>query len=80
MSTISSLRSLTLDLPPSCVEFWPAHPEYFVVGTYFLENEDETDHAEVSGKQETGEQNGNRQKAQHRTGSLILFRLDEDEM
>ncbi|KAJ9665194.1 hypothetical protein H2201_004668 [Coniosporium apollinis] len=80
MTSVSSLRSLTLDLPPSCVGFWPARPEYFVIGTYFLENEDEADLTEASGTQETREQNGNRQKGQHRKGSLMLFRLDGDEV
>ena len=30
---ISSLASLTLDLPPSCIAFCPSKPQFFVVGT-----------------------------------------------
>ena len=37
---INSLKSIGLELPPSCIEFCPAHPDYFVVGTYNLQKED----------------------------------------
>jgi diphthamide biosynthesis protein 7 len=33
---ISSVTSLTLDLPPSCIALCPTHPRFFAVGTYFL--------------------------------------------
>lgn len=31
------LTSTTLDSPPSCLEFVPSDPDYFIVGTYVLE-------------------------------------------
>lgn len=34
---IVSQRSLTLELPPSCLEFSPLHPSYFLIGTYNLQ-------------------------------------------
>lgn len=34
---ITSKRSLTLDLPPSCLEFSPTSPSHFLVGTYNLQ-------------------------------------------
>ena len=34
---VSSLQSMQLDLPPSCIEFCPAAPSYFLIGTYNLE-------------------------------------------
>jgi hypothetical protein len=47
---IKSLASTVLDLPPSCLEFSPLHPDYFVVGTYNLESgEPESDEANVAG-------------------------------
>jgi hypothetical protein len=34
---IKSLASATLDIPPSCVEFCWDRPEFFVVGSYHLD-------------------------------------------
>jgi hypothetical protein len=34
---IKSLASATLDLPPSCIEFCWDRPEFFVVGSYHLD-------------------------------------------
>jgi len=34
---IIALDHIALDLPPSCIEFWPLNPDYFVVGTYELD-------------------------------------------
>lgn len=36
MTSIKSVSSITLDLPPSCISFCPTRPQFFVVGTYFL--------------------------------------------
>lgn len=36
MTSIRSLSSLVLGLPPSCIAFCPTYPQYLVVGTYFL--------------------------------------------
>lgn len=78
-TTIASSRTLTLDLPPSCIEFCPAHPAYFVIGTYNLQQEsgqeppvDEADdHLRVDGVAV---------KKQNRDGSLVVFRLDNSKM
>jgi len=62
-STIQSPQSLTtvfLDQPPSCLEFCPEDPDYFVVGTYLL-SESKNDDGET---------------VQKKTGSLQLWRLD----
>ncbi len=66
---ISSTQTVVLGLPPSCVEFCPAHPEYFVVGTYNLERDSESDDA----TQREGQ-------PQSRNGSIIVFRLHDDRM
>lgn len=70
------LRSLNLDLPPSCIEFWPLNPRYAVVGTYNLEKSIE-EH-ETSTIPEGLEEYGKRQ--QQRNGSLILAEVDGDEV
>lgn len=63
MMEISSEKSTVLDIPPSAVAFCPNHPEYYVVGTYFLHRNDE-------GQQSSDE-------SQKRTGTLILYRLED---
>lgn len=91
MAQVHSLSSLTLDLPPSCIAFCPSKPQYFVVGTYLLHPKEQTgagaNNAETpaaqpdatlssSNQQEDGSES--QEGKQLRTGSLILFRLDED--
>ncbi|KAI1105442.1 hypothetical protein F4804DRAFT_304402 [Jackrogersella minutella] len=70
--SIAPLRSLTLDLPPSCIEFCPGHPDYFVVGTYNLEKENDEAITAIEYDQE---QQQTQKSVQTRNGSLILFRL-----
>ncbi|KAK0648802.1 hypothetical protein B0T16DRAFT_408852 [Cercophora newfieldiana] len=76
LEPISSTRSLQLDLPPSCVEFCPASQNYFLVGTYNLQKDEELAAANV-------EQSGNETqgagpaKPQTRNGSILAFRLAE---
>ncbi|KAF2173581.1 hypothetical protein M409DRAFT_15859 [Zasmidium cellare ATCC 36951] len=41
MALITSLKSLTLDLPPSCIAFCPRRPQLFVVGTYHLHRKEQ---------------------------------------
>src|SRR5262245_34010110 len=65
MSSIDHLQSLTLDLPPSCIEFWPYDEQYAVVGTYNLESQQQT--------QATANLT-----SQRRSGSLILLQAFED--
>jgi diphthamide biosynthesis protein 7 len=66
MSSIEPLKSLTLELPPCCIEFWPLDPQFAVVGTYNLEKAaaDEVD----------------QQTTQQRNGSLILVQVREDDV
>ncbi|KAL0257818.1 Prohibitin-2, subunit of the prohibitin complex (Phb1p-Phb2p) [Diplodia seriata] len=71
MASIKSIRSLTLDIPPSCIEFVPGHPELFVVGTYYLEKNND-------GENTTAEQIDG--QPQQRTGSLLLFKLEGNEL
>lgn len=69
-SKVSVLISEILELPPSCLEFVPEKleegVEYFVIGTYHLQNEKETENANNSASEPV---------KQTRGGSLILFRL-----
>jgi hypothetical protein len=71
MTSIKSLCSLTLDLPPSCIEFWPSDSEYAIVGTYNLEKQTEQEQPDAA-------QDGEQKKSQSRNGSLILVHVDGD--
>ncbi|PNY25437.1 Protein MSN5 [Tolypocladium capitatum] len=72
-------RSLTLDLPPSCMQFCPLHPAYFVVGTYNLQKDDNAGDQVRHGDSE--DDNGaTAKKPQSRDGSLVVFRVDGDEL
>lgn len=77
LTPIASLQSLVLDLPPSCAEFCPAHPEYLVVGTYNLQKDD----AEPAPAQEE-DQNDDpaAPKPQNRNGSLIVLKVKGDDV
>jgi len=77
MPSIEHLQSLTLDLPPCCVEFWPLDVQYAVVGTYNLEKTEGTqDGVEETENVEAGEG----KKTQQRNGSLILVKVDGNEV
>ena len=71
MASINSLVTLTLDLPPSCIEFWSRDSQYAVVGTYNLEKED------GSGLSDPAQHEGQK-KNQQRNGSLVLVRVQGD--
>jgi diphthamide biosynthesis protein 7 len=77
MPSIEHLQSLTLDLPPCCVEFWPLDVQYAVVGTYNLEKTEETQDG-VEGTENVGMGEG--KKTQQRNGSLILVKVDGNEV
>ncbi|KAH7325107.1 hypothetical protein B0I35DRAFT_476298 [Stachybotrys elegans] len=76
-NSISSRVALTLDLPPSCIQFCPAYPDHFVVGTYNLEKEEATQDpgADQSDDQETSNTS---KKPQSRNGSLLVFMIHDD--
>lgn len=71
---ILSKAWLNLDLPPSCVQFCRAHPRYFVVGTYNLEQDD----PKPAGEEQ--EDSSVVKKPQSRNGSLVLFRVEGDDL
>lgn len=79
---VQSLRSLELDLPPSCVEFCPASPSYFLVGTYSLEPEggsSDTASGNPDAEEEDGQVTQPRQP-QSRNGSIVAFTLVDGAM
>jgi diphthamide biosynthesis protein 7 len=80
MTSINSIQSLILDLPPSCIEFCPVARDYFVVGTYFLEKKEQD--ASIADAAEVEEEKSEDvdKKPQTRTGSLILFKVEGDEV
>lgn len=62
---VASQRALTLDLPPSCLEFSPLLPSCFLVGTYNLQASE-------------GEQLGTDEPShgpQTRDGSIVIYEL-----
>lgn len=71
MSSIKSLTSFRLDLPPSCIEFFPLNPQYAVIGTYNLEKAEEEESAGSA-------PHDGHVKNQQRNGSLILVRVVGD--
>jgi diphthine methyl ester acylhydrolase len=78
MTSINSIDSLILDLPPSCIEFWPLNPQYAVVGTYHLEKPDGPE--EASTEEEADASVAAEFKPQERNGSIALLRIDNDKM
>ncbi|KAL2033537.1 hypothetical protein VTO58DRAFT_104251 [Aureobasidium pullulans] len=79
MTSIYSIQSLVLDLPPSCIEFCPVARDYFVVGTYFLEKKEQEATAEDTAENNNDEESEEvEKKPQTRTGSLILFKVEDD--
>ncbi|KXT01333.1 hypothetical protein AC578_2710 [Pseudocercospora eumusae] len=91
MAQVDAVRSLALDLPPSCIAFCPTLSNFFVVGTYYLHgkeqqgdlllreaNNNNSNNAEpLSGDPESTPPSPD-ECVQKRTGSLILFRLEQD--
>ncbi|KAJ4255032.1 hypothetical protein NW762_009836 [Fusarium torreyae] len=75
---VSSKVSLTLDLPPSCIQFCPAHPELFVVGTYNLQKDE--DNAQEGKEEGDDDSSGATKTPQSRNGSLLVFRVDGSEL
>ncbi|KAK7992294.1 hypothetical protein PG988_001088 [Apiospora saccharicola] len=78
---ISSRKSLTLDLPPSCIEFCPASPQHFVVGTYNLQKEEAPAEDGNAGSDDDADADATQvatRQGQNRNGSLIVFQLDYD--
>ncbi|KAK6428531.1 hypothetical protein LTR95_015325 [Oleoguttula sp. CCFEE 5521] len=70
---VPSLLSTTLDVPPSCIAFCPSHPEYFIVGTYFLYPSSTV--ASSIDAQETPDNDGtSHRERQQRSGSAVLYR------
>lgn len=72
----ASITSIILDSQPSCLEFSLCNTEYFVVGTYVLEADEKPE----NGITEIPKEDEVTRKLQKRSGSLILFRLQEQNL
>ena len=72
MTSIKSIVSFKLDLPPSCIEFFPLNPQYAVIGTYNLQKQGEQEQEPSDGAHVV------QGKSQQRNGSLILVRVVGD--
>ena len=77
-NTVSSLVTEYLDQPPSSLEFCPDDPYYFVVGTYLLQETQESAEEKKSETEQEDEDKeiGPRSVMQIKTGSLQLWHLD----
>ena len=73
MTSVSSIQTRILDVPPSCIEVCPWDQTIFAVGTYLLHKEEHTDEL---GQPESADESNHPQK---RTGTVELFRLSEDQ-
>jgi diphthine methyl ester acylhydrolase len=79
--SISSIRSLQLEVPPSCVEFCPAHPNFFVVGTYNLQKDEaRTAEPEPEPEPDNEPEQKHTEARQNRDGSLVVFELEDDDV
>jgi len=81
----SSVQSFVLDLPPSCIEFCPAFPSYFLVGTYNLQKDEEASNTAAQENDESESDDESRQaavaaKPQNRNGSILVYQLVNDTM
>jgi len=74
--TVSLSQSLVLDLPPSCIEFCPAYPDYFIVGTYNLQKDENREPVVEDGEDEPSI--GPAKRVQSRNGSVMVFCLQDD--
>lgn len=73
---ISSEVSLTLGLPPSCIQFCPAHPDLFVVGTYNLEKNEDNVQEDKEDDDDDEHVTTTAKTPQSRNGSLLAFKVD----
>ncbi|KAI5244930.1 WD40 repeat-like protein [Aureobasidium subglaciale] len=81
MTSITSIQSLILDLPPSCIEFCSVARDYFIVGTYYLEKKEQNVSTEDVVEEDDDEKSEEvNKKQQTKTGSLILFKIEGDEV
>lgn len=90
---VSSLQAIQLDLPPSCIEFCPSAPSYFLIGTYNLEGYEgpaaASQSAEAKEAEEQDERDdddleatatGGKKGPQNRDGSILTFQLVDDKL
>lgn len=72
---IHSEQTTILDTPPSCIAFSPFNTNHVLVGTYLLES---GGHGDLVREGADGQATG--KKSQSRSGSLLLFIVDGNQM
>lgn len=77
---IASICSLELDLPPSCVEFCPMFPSYFLVGTYYLQKEEAPALVEITDADNSNSQGVPSSNPQKRNGSIVVYEVVDNTM
>ncbi|KAG6056978.1 hypothetical protein E4U32_005437 [Claviceps aff. humidiphila group G2b] len=76
LKPIASTAHVTLDLPPSCVQFCPSDDRFFVVGTYNLEKDSAQTRSVAVDRNSHEEEDLTFSAPQSRNGSLLLFLID----
>lgn len=71
LKPIVSKSKVNLELPPSCIQFCPAYPNFFVIGTYNLQKD------EADAPYDT---NSEEKKSQSRNGTLLVYWTDGTEL
>jgi diphthamide biosynthesis protein 7 len=79
MSIAKSICSIIVDYPPSCIEFSAQHPELFLIGTYLLLTPTEVAET-VQAIEQYDNSTVDQAISQTREGSILLFRLEGNEM
>ncbi|KAL1881362.1 hypothetical protein VTK73DRAFT_4369 [Phialemonium thermophilum] len=79
---ISSACQRDIELPPSCLEFCPAFPSYFLVGTYHLQKDEGSlgplGSDEENYRAEGGSPRQSSFEGQKRTGSIVIYQVVDD--
>lgn len=81
MTSIASIRSFQIDIPPSCIAF--CGRDFFVIGTYLLEREPAIGGDQSQDGQATDDEGSFANapvaaELQRRSGCLMLYRIDEE--
>lgn len=76
---VTKVSGLVLKYQPSACEFVPGHPDFFVVGTYHLDNAGGSKEQQLEDTQDDDESIEVVKEEQRRSGALLLYHFSTDE-